>query len=216
MAFIYVITNNINGKQYVGQTRSTLAHRMAQHKNEASLSEHKNRPLYKAINKYGINHFSISVLEECSLEDLNEREIYWIAKLDTYNNGYNATLGGEGKGNKNTTFYDYKELANSYIELGQENKVAEKFNCSINTVRTACKEQNVEIIMGGYKTRDKYSKPVAMKDKDTNNILNIFPSCSEAGRVIAGDKKAGYHISQVCRGIRLTAYGYKWEWYNED
>ena len=48
------------------------------------------------LKKYGIKHFSIEQIEECPDEILSNREIYWIKFYDTYNNGYNATLGGEG------------------------------------------------------------------------------------------------------------------------
>ena len=52
------------------------------------------------MNKYGVEHFHFSVIEET--DDACEREMYWIEKLRTYVgysdcNGYNATLGGEGK-----------------------------------------------------------------------------------------------------------------------
>lgn len=49
-----------------------------------------------AINKYGIENFTFEIIEECSEEQLNNRERYWIAYYDTYHNGYNRTVGGEG------------------------------------------------------------------------------------------------------------------------
>jgi hypothetical protein len=49
------------------------------------------------MKKYGKEHFFIELIEECPIEKLNEREQYWIAKKDTYHNGYNATIGGDGK-----------------------------------------------------------------------------------------------------------------------
>lgn len=53
------------------------------------------KPLYLAMRKYGRENFSFTILEECELELLKEREIYWIEKLKTYDNGYNATRGGD-------------------------------------------------------------------------------------------------------------------------
>ena len=47
------------------------------------------------MNKYGLEHFRISLIEETDKPE--EREIYWIQKLNTYHFGYNATLGGDGK-----------------------------------------------------------------------------------------------------------------------
>ena len=47
------------------------------------------------MNKYGIEHFHIELIEET--DNPEEREIYWIEKLGSFKNGYNATLGGDGK-----------------------------------------------------------------------------------------------------------------------
>lgn len=54
------------------------------------------------MRKYGIENFSIEELEKCSADVVNDREIYWINYYDTYHNGYNATLGGDGR-----PFVDY-------------------------------------------------------------------------------------------------------------
>jgi hypothetical protein len=54
------------------------------------------------MNKYGIENFELALIENAEAELLDERERYWIEYYDTYKNGYNATLGGEGK-----TLYDY-------------------------------------------------------------------------------------------------------------
>lgn len=60
-------------------------------------------PLYSAMLKYGVENFSISCVEEVADENnLSEREQYWIKYFDTYNNGYNATRGGDG-----SVLYDY-------------------------------------------------------------------------------------------------------------
>lgn len=104
MAFIYVITNDINKKQYVGKTNFSIEKRFQEHKNDCQKQRpNERRPLYNAMRKYGIEHFSIKLLEKCSTVKAAERERYWIKKLDTYGrNGYNATCGGDGK-----QLYDY-------------------------------------------------------------------------------------------------------------
>lgn len=98
MGYIYKITNQINGKNYIGQTRFTVKKRWNEHIFNA-LHTSINYPLYSAIRKYGVDNFSISLIEEVEDEKLDEREQYWISEYNTYignNEGYNATLGGEG------------------------------------------------------------------------------------------------------------------------
>jgi len=204
MSYIYVITNNINGKQYVGKTNDTIEARFKQHLLDSRKQTIENRPLYKAIQKYGEKHFSIKQLEECPYQEANEKEIYWIGKLDTYKNGYNATLGGDGK-----SYYNYQEIAKIYQ---QENisirQLAIKIGCDEHTVLKALRQCNVEIKPAHSFT----SKKVAQLNKNTEEIIRIFSSCEEAERSF--DKRGG-HISQVCQGKRKTANGYKWKYIEE-
>jgi hypothetical protein len=48
------------------------------------------------MRKYGIENFHIEQIEEVANDQLNEREKYWISYYNTYFDGYNSTLGGEG------------------------------------------------------------------------------------------------------------------------
>ena len=90
MGVIYKITNLLNGKIYVGQTRQKLNVRLYRHKID-------NRPgIDEAIQKYGWENFKAETVEECPCEMLNEREIFWIKELNSMApNGYNLTSGGE-------------------------------------------------------------------------------------------------------------------------
>ena len=92
MGVIYGIENLIDHKIYVGQTIVKLETRIAKHKSADTL-------LGRAIRKYGWDgNFIYITLEECETrEQLNEREIYWIKKLNSkYPNGYNLNEGGGG------------------------------------------------------------------------------------------------------------------------
>ena len=89
---IYKITNLINGKCYIGQTTNSKR-RFAEHKAKGYGLE-KNKILYYAFDKYGIENFSFEVIES-QIENYNEREIYWIRYYDSFENGYNQTEGGE-------------------------------------------------------------------------------------------------------------------------
>ena len=88
---IYVITNKINGKQYVGQTSRNIEDRYYEHCYDKRSTSH----IHNAIQKYGISNFTIEELETVDLTLLDEREQYWIQQLDTYKNGYNKNIGGD-------------------------------------------------------------------------------------------------------------------------
>lgn len=74
MAYIYKIYNDINNKIYVGKTLSSIEKRFQVHIQDSKKEYCKNRPLYKAFNKYGIEHFHIELLEECSEKEVNQKE----------------------------------------------------------------------------------------------------------------------------------------------
>lgn len=96
MIGIYKITNKINGNSYIGLSVD-IKRRWKEHfqRHKDSTNKEYEKVLYKAFRKYGIENFDFDIIEECSLEELREREKYWIAYFDTYHHGYNATEGGE-------------------------------------------------------------------------------------------------------------------------
>ena len=96
MIGIYLITNNINGKVYVGQS-TNIERRWKEHRTRMKKpTVEYDSLLHKAFRKYGIENFSFEVLEECLIKDLDKREIYWIEVLNSNNpkSGYNLTKGG--------------------------------------------------------------------------------------------------------------------------
>lgn len=94
--YIYKITNKINKKIYIGQTQQTIEMRWSQHKSHAIKGNSQNK-LGRAIRKYGVENFFIEKIEKCTLDKLDEREIYWIRFYDSVNSGYNILLGGQKK-----------------------------------------------------------------------------------------------------------------------
>lgn len=213
MAFIYVITNDVNGKRYVGKTNNSIDKRFKEHIKDSKKERCEKRPLYNAMNKYGIEHFHIKELEECSAEESAKREEYWIAKLDTYgHNGYNATRGGDSK-----KYYDYKEIADKYLELQNQQETAKYFSCDVHTVRVACREYNIPILSNVQASKKTNSKKVYMKNQN-GEILQVFDSMSDAGRFLRAEgitmsqiKHISHNIGRVAsHSDRLSAYGYKW------
>ena len=92
---IYKIQNTENGRMYIGQSKDVRS-RFNSHRLELCKNKHHNRYLQAAWNKYGASSFEFSLVEECPLEILDERETYWISKLNTHNDGYNLDFGGKG------------------------------------------------------------------------------------------------------------------------
>lgn len=105
MCGIYKITNQINGKIYVGKSVH-IEQRFTEHKRDSQVPQeqwevnyrHVKTPFHTAVRKYGIENFNLEILEECEEQQLNKREKYWIAKLNATdrNIGYNVTFGGDG------------------------------------------------------------------------------------------------------------------------
>lgn len=93
MGYIYSITNNINGKLYIGLTIEANPYR--RWKKHISDSKKPVYAIHKALNKYGTDNFKFRVLEECDNNKLKEREIHYIEKFNSFHKGYNATLGGD-------------------------------------------------------------------------------------------------------------------------
>lgn len=100
-AGIYLFTNNVNSKHYVGQSID-IKNRFYDHMTR--MKRLFNYPLYNALNKYGLESFNWEVIETVDrnnfsdikelVKTLDALEIKWIEHYDSYNNGYNLTKGG--------------------------------------------------------------------------------------------------------------------------
>jgi group I intron endonuclease len=102
---VYKLTNKINGKSYIGQSLN-LAKRLRDHKYNAKhlYPSNAKQPIVLAIREFGFENFEVEVLftsedfkDKTELKKaLYEKEIFFIEKYDTVNNGYNVTKGGAG------------------------------------------------------------------------------------------------------------------------
>ena len=93
--YIYKIKNIINSKEYVGCTVNSLTNRFNQHLYRCFKTDYKSK-LYNSMKKYGQENFIIELIEECDLSVIYKSEKKYIEQYDSYNNGLNSTLGGEG------------------------------------------------------------------------------------------------------------------------
>lgn len=115
---IYLITNKINGKQYVGQTKHTLEYRWSEH---ISTSKSKRFWLvHKAIAKYGEENFLVETLHICETkEEMDFVEMFYIALLNSKAPiGYNLTDGGDGP-----TGHKHSEASRAKIKKARASQV---------------------------------------------------------------------------------------------
>lgn len=143
--FIYLITNNVNGKKYVGQTRTTIEHRFAQHKSD---SKKYNFPLYRSFNKYGIDSFSINELQKIEHEDknkliekLNESEIFYISSFNSkIPNGYNIVDGGNSNNGETCKIKVYCfDLYGKLLKIYDSATDIDDIDISVNNVGKVCR-----------------------------------------------------------------------------
>jgi hypothetical protein len=92
---IYKITNVETGECYIGQATNTASRWIDHAKCGLGIDTPANNKLYKAMQEYGLWSFSWELLEECPREQLNEKEKYYIGLYDSYNFGYNSTIGNK-------------------------------------------------------------------------------------------------------------------------
>ena len=203
MGFIYLITNKINNKKYVGKTTTTIEKRWLEHIADSKKEKCEIRPLYRALRKYGIDNFFIKEIEKCDIKNLSKRERYWIQYYNTYENGYNATLGGDGK-----ILLDYNEIVRVYLTTHNAKEVSRILKCSVDSVCKALKLNNIPILDCGEVTKRIASKRIAQYDKE-GNFIKVYSSYREAEKAMGNTQR---HIGDCANGKRKSAYGFIWKW----
>lgn len=92
---IYGIKNLINNKMYIGQAID-IYRRWKEHTTDLNKGIHYNLHLQRSWNLYGQDNFEFLILEICSEDELNSKEMFYVEQFDAYKNGYNQTCGGDG------------------------------------------------------------------------------------------------------------------------
>lgn len=232
MIGIYKITNKINNKSYIGQSNN-INRRFSEHR---CINHETNKTLKLAYKKYGIENFEFSVLEECELEELNEREKYWIATLKPQ---YNRTSGGDGSPNhcvseetKQILKQKGKEFWNNLDEETKQKIITKNLKptqyghivtketreklrqCNLGkkqTIETINKRKQtiIEKKKNGYKqTNENHKKRVICIE--TNKIYESVKQASEKNNVSSG------FLSSVLKKKYKTCKGLHFEYYQEN
>lgn len=192
---IYKATNKINNKTYIGQTSKKFSKRKIDHKSRANTRNFAISAIYSAINKYGWPNFIWEIIEDCySKEELDEMEYHYIMQYDTYNNGYNLTLGGDGGGcgykHTKETKQKMSELKNG-MYFGKDNPFYGKTH-SDEFKKFQSDNKSKEYII---------TFPNGSKEK----IKNLTKFCKiykldrrQMHRVMKGNVKQGHHKGYKC------------------
>lgn len=200
---IYKITNNENGKVYIGQTIRTLEERFNRHKNDA-LNNVLDTHFARAIRKYGIDTFTAEIIDTASTqEELTQKEQYWIKFYNSVEEGYNETDATEKSGGntyKSKTPEEMKVISQKIREskLGGKNPNAVGVKCkSIKTgeelhftsqaeMRDYFNESNHQFIsrrcLGKIKCLYKDEWMIAFEDKEYANDFTNKGETPKRGR----------------------------------
>ena len=237
MIGIYKIENTINGKVYIGQSKN-IEDRWRSHI-RASKSKNSvgyNYYIHKAFRKYGIDKFAFSVIEECPIKELNEREEYWIKQYKSTKSkfGYNLTNGGDNTANHlQRPIYqidvDTKQIINEfkscfeagrYIGKSQANIrhcCDKKYHFAYGYIWRFVDDYDPSEIKGNDLTSEKMmhgmkSKTIYQLDKITDQIINEFINTQDASNKTGISRSA---ITNCVYRISKSAGGYKWSFKEE-
>lgn len=186
---VYKITNKINKKSYIGQSKH-IKLRWRQH-----IRGLENSVISVAIKKYGEENFNFEILEQCSIDELNDREIYYIDKFKTYGKGYNMTTGGDGvKGvGKVLTPDNIPEIISDLRSGIPASEISDKFKVNVEMINRI-NNGNAWVIEGEtYPIREHYSVRVR-QGIDKDKLLEIVATL--------GFKGAGYVYNMTGNGIK--------------
>lgn len=213
---IYLITNKINGKMYVGKSINMYKRINYRHKRSQNPNIKPESFLHKAIQKYGWKNFEVKILEEYNSINntlLLDRESYWIKKLGTLstNNGYNIVSYSTDCTGLKRTKEQKEKRKNRPIKSGWKHSIESKKRMSDSTKLQDFSKWNVS---------------VNQIDPITNEIIKTWISIKSACIAIFGSYVNGGNITSVCKKtviikqngnkyIRKTVGGFKWE-YNND
>lgn len=197
---IYKITNTINGLVYIGCTINSLPHRFNEHLYRCFKTDYKSK-LYNSIKKYGKENFIIELIEECDLNIIYETEKKYIEKYDSFNNGLNSTVGGEGclgyvhspeirkkisEKTKNGNSHKGKTYEELYGERAEEEKLKRKNSSKWVKMSEEEKNKRIDNIKNGNRKKSKYNielvKEIKQKIKEgvkIKELKKVYPQVYE-------------------------------------
>ena len=170
------------------------------------------------MRKYGQEHFKIELIEECDVSLSSEREQYWIGYYKGYEEGYNATRGGEG-----TVLYDYSKIEFLLKENTPTKEICEQVGCCKDVVYKVAKNCNISLVQTNLEKEKMLASRVRVAQYTLQDeFIQVFDSYSSAAKWLLENGKiktitggVRSHIGEVCNGTRKSAYKYKWKKWEE-
>lgn len=225
MIGIYKITNQLNGKCYIGQSID-IKTRWIQHLYCGKNNFQKGK-LYPAMFQEGIENFTFEVLEKCDLsqEELNNKERYWIQYYNSFNNGYNSTPGGQGE---DSWQYNPSLIRQLWDEGYTTGEIKQIVGCSRSTVNNRLQGYNDFNTFTSHQRSCGHNSPFKKLEEMTEKQFQYFGKIIEVHQYsLLGDYIASYptleaaakavngkypeNIGECFRGnLHQTAYGYQW------
>lgn len=198
---IYKWTNKTNGKIYIGLSTNLLKRK----KNFLHFGRVYTKVKSKIENARRLynkrEYWNYIILEYCTKDDLNNKEIYYINKYNSFKMGYNSSIGGEG-----SRGYKLSESQKEKIRLIHKGKeLSEEHKRKLSEIGKG-RKQNEEWIK---KRSEKLKKPIIQIDIETNEIIAEYDSAVDASKVLNIRSET---INRACRGGRKTAFGFKWKY----
>ena len=207
MIGIYKITSPTN-KIYIGQSRDIKRRWKYYYSNIITIKQHIK--LHHSILKYGVKNHKFEVIEECNIEQLDEREIYWINYYDSIKQGLNIGLGGSGgngvlnKGKKHT-FITINKMK-QWWNMNKKSRPQEVIDKIKQTKRNNPRITTNEMILK-YRETAPNKKIVEQYSLDEIKLAE-FNSINEAARQTNSSKDG---ISFCCNGRQNTSNGFIWK-----
>ena len=210
----------VNGMCYIGQTQKPLKYRWREHVRDSEIKDFK---LYRAIRKYGVDAFKVDTIEKVNTtEELNRQEKYWVDYFDSFNNGYNSTLGGEDnpmnhEENRRKISITNKGMKNFLGKTHTSETKARMSKSATGRIRSEEDKLKQSITrkekgMGAKKgIEHPCSVQVNQLDIKTGKVIRTFPTVSDAEIYFRGKITSAIHRVLNDNYCNVTAYGYKWE-----
>lgn len=190
--FIYKITNKANGKLYIGQTIQDVKERFYQHCAVKCSKEISNMAIHKAIKKYGKSNFTLEVIEEIDSTELNDRERYWIKFYDSFNNGYNSTVGGQD-GSKPFKDLDTASIIREYNSGKSLRALGILFSVDKATIKDLLIRHNTKL---------RTTRTYKLSQTDRESVINDFTSGLSRKGIMSKYGISKSYLSQLINGYR--------------